>query len=100
MSNKTMVHSDGLPFALARWIKAQRETDVKHKNTMVITRAKDDEDFMDILALVSMRWNELKVYEKAMVMNLFAWKEDGKNFTDKQRGVISGFYVAHREKFK
>ena len=53
MSNKVMVHSDGLPFALAHWIKAQREKDVKHKNTMVMFRAKDDEDFMDILALVN-----------------------------------------------
>ena len=90
---------EGLPFALMRWIKEQKEKEQNHQQKMVAKRAKEDKDLMEILALISLQWHELKTQEKMMVENLFAWKEAGKNFSDKQRGVITTFYMKHREKF-
>ena len=97
--SKTIDTDEGLPIQLARWLKAQREDIAHHAAYMVTKRAKEDEELLDYLNLLFLQWNDLKKYEQQMLKNLFTWKESNRNFTTKQRGVITNFYLKHREKF-
>ena len=90
-----MKSGEELPYALMKWIIAQREEREHHAKVMVAQRAKEDGMLTKMLVDVYMMWNKLSKQEKIVLCNLLEWKKAGRNYSGGQRGVITTFYMKY-----
>lgn len=83
-----------LPFALRKYIVDQQAKDKTHAERMVAKRAQQDEELKLMLVnIVKKRWTKLSGAERTMLLNLLKWKQEGRNFTNNQRDVITSHYL-------
>jgi hypothetical protein len=91
----TRDYSEGLPFALMRWIKAQLEKEEKHQTYWALKNAVNDQHFLFYLSMLAQGWTKLSKPEQMMVRRFTEWKYEGRNFSPSQKSVIGGMYAKH-----
>lgn len=91
----TRDYSEGLPFALARWIKAQMEKERLHQEYWAKKNAVNDEHFLFYIWAVSQKWSKLSRTERTMLTCFTEWKYEGRNFRPGQKSVIGNLYAKH-----
>lgn len=84
-------------YLLFRWIKKQQEKAELHQQQMIVKNAKDDEEFIKLIKVLTTKWGKVKRKDQSVVLSLLEWKDSGKNFSVNQRGMITGLYLRYYE---
>ena len=90
-----MSRHEELPFALARWIKEQREIEEAHRAKMVKKNYEDDKEYMRYMSFIIQSWGLLNKKERLLILNFTTWHTEHRNFSVQQRSAIAAMYMKY-----
>lgn len=94
-----MSNDEGLPFALANWIKKDQEERKAHQAKMALRNHEGDKQYIELLtSLTQQDWKKLKASEKQFVCSLVRQFEELRNFSAPQRSAIASMYYRYHAK--
>lgn len=84
-----------IPFALLRWIKAQQEAELRHREAVVAKNWREDDQYMRFLSFLIREWKLLKIKDKQIVCNFVKWHDEKRNFTPAQRSCMAALVLKY-----
>ena len=87
--------SEQMPYALLNWIKKDQAERIAFALKRAQRNYKEDEQFMDLIAVLVNKWNKLKTSEKIFIQSLNASHASGKCFSGAQRSAITSLWIKH-----
>lgn len=89
-----MSSKEELPFALAKWLKAQKEKEIAHKSALISARQKHTEQHLGFICELILHYKQLTLKQKQFINTMVDWAESGRVFTIPQMNSIGNLYYS------